>query len=129
MSQKSQVVTLYGNLGKDPETRTLQPSSGTYGHYDPIIDEIVELPYTREAREFLIFSLAVQKKGMTEPRWIPCVDWESLCHLYRKGDRLRLTGYFQTRTYTDKHQQQKQIRQFVVQTANLEKQKIRSEAA
>ena len=125
---QQKIVTIYGNLGGDPKTRTTPAASGTYDHYDPIINDTVERTWHRPERDFLTFSIAVQTKEMTEPQWLSCVDWDSACKLYRKGDRLRLTGYLEERAY-EKDGETKTYKQFVVKTAKLERAKVREEAA
>ena len=66
---------------------------------------------------------------MDEPRWIPCIDWNNESRLFQKGDRVRLTGFFQIRTY-EKDGETRRLRQFVVKTATLERAKIQiAEAA
>jgi single-stranded DNA-binding protein len=127
-NQHSQTITLFGNLGGDPEVHQIPEQQGTRHVYDPLIDEVVEKPFTRKAREFRTFSLAVSTKEMEEPRWHRCVDWSNESRLFRKGDRVRLTGYFQVRAY-EKDGEPKRIRQFVVKTATLERAKIRHDEA
>ena len=65
---------------------------------------------------------------MDEPRWIQCVDWQNLSKLYRKGDRVKLTGFFEDRRY-EKEGELKEFRQYVVKSAELQKPRIRQEAA
>jgi single-stranded DNA-binding protein len=65
---------------------------------------------------------------MEEPRWIRCVDWKNDSRLFQKGDRVRLTGSFQVRTY-EKDGETRRVRQFVIKTANLESAKIRQDEA
>jgi hypothetical protein len=123
-----ETITLYGNLGGDPEPRQIPEKQGTRRTYDPVLDDVVEKPFLRKAREFRTFSLAISNKEMTEPRWIRCVDWANESRLFRKGDRVKLTGYFEVRTY-EKDGQLKRVRQFVVKTAGLERPKIHQDEA
>src|SRR5262245_13706648 len=120
------ILTLFGNLGGDPEAHHLPEQHGTRPEYDPVTDQVVDKSFTREAREFRTFSLAVSTKEMAEPRWIRCVDWANLSRLFQKGDRVRLTGFFQVRTY-EKDGEPKRVRQFVLQTAKLERAKLRQD--
>ena len=38
-------LSLYGNLGGDPEPHTIEAKSGTRSYYDPIIDDAVETSF------------------------------------------------------------------------------------
>jgi single-stranded DNA-binding protein len=129
MAKKNvEIITLYGNLGGDPEVHEIPEQTGTRPVYDPIIDEVVEKPFTRKAREFRTFSLAVKTKEMDEPRWHRCIDWNNESRLLRKGDRVKLLGYFEVRTY-EKDGETKRHRQLVVKSINLERAKLNHEAA
>ena len=55
-------ITLYGNVGGDPETRTIPGKQVTKQFYDPIIDDMVEREFTTPEREVRTFSIAVSKK-------------------------------------------------------------------
>ena len=85
MTQKRQqdTITLYGNLGGDPEPHTLQAKSGTRKYYDHIIDEVVEQQYDLPERNFLTYSLATGGYGDKPLRWIYCVDWEGVAFRFR----------------------------------------------
>jgi single-stranded DNA-binding protein len=128
MVKNFETITLYGNLGGNPEIREIPEKEGSRRVYDPVLDEVVEKPFIRRAREFRTFSLAVSTKEMEEPRWIRCVDWANESRLFRKGDRVKLIGHFEVRTY-EKDGQLKRVRQFVVRTADLERAKIRQDEA
>ena len=128
MANSNPILTLFGNLGGNPDLRIL-PAQETSRHvYDPATDQVVEKAFFREAREFRTFSLAVSTKEMEEPRWIRCVDWTNESRLFQKGDRVRLTGFFQIRTY-EKDGDTRRVRQFVVKTATLERAKLSLEQA
>ena len=128
MASTNPIVTLFGNLGGTPEVRTIPAQDTTRHVYDPLTDQVVEKSIQREARPFRTFSLAVRFKEMDEPRWIPCVDWSNESRLFQKGDRVRLTGFFQVRTY-EKDGETRRFRQFVVKTATLERAKIQIDQA
>lgn len=127
--QNQQTLSLYGNLGADPKSHSLPARSGIAMVYDAILDEVVEREYQQPERNFLTFSVAVGGYGDIPTRWINCVDWEGCAFRVRKGDRVKLTGYFEDRTYTDKNGETKTGRQFVVLGASLVKLKTRHEAA
>lgn len=122
------ILTLFGNLGGDPEVNEIPEQEITRPVYDPVLDQVVEKTFTRKAQEFRTFSLAVSTREMEKPRWIHCVDWANESRLFRKGDRVRLTGSFQVRTY-EKDGETKRIRQFVIKTATIERAKIRQDDA
>jgi single-stranded DNA-binding protein len=128
MATSNPVVTLFGNLGNNPEAHHIPEQTGTRHEYDPVTDQVVEKPFTRKAREFRTLSVAVSTKEMEEPRWIRCVDWNNLSRLFQKGDRVRLTGFFQVRTY-EKDGETRRLRQFVVKTATLETARLRQDEA
>ncbi len=130
MTPKNQQATLslYGNLGGDPEPHSVLAKSGTRKFYDPIIDDVVEREYQLPERNFLTFSLATGGYGDKPLRWHYCVDWEGLAFRLRKGDRVKLTGYFEKRTY-EKDGEKKTVRQFVVVNLEPLKLKVREEVA
>jgi len=122
------IVTLFGNLGNDPDVRHLPQQEGTRHEYDPVTDQVVARPFTREERVFRTFSIAVSTKEMEEPRWIRCVDWQNQSELFKQGDRVRLTGFFQIRSY-EQDGEVKRARQFVVKTAAIQRAKLSQEQA
>jgi single-stranded DNA-binding protein len=128
MANQKQIITLFGNLGGDPESHHIPEQEQTRYVYDPVTDQVVEKTATREEREFHTFSIAVSTKEMEEPRWIRCVDWTNASEEFRKGDRVKLTGYFQIRSY-HKDGEAKRIRQFVVQSASIERAKLPDDQA
>jgi single-stranded DNA-binding protein len=124
---KNEIVTLFGNLGGDPDVRHPR-NDGVRHEYDPVSDQVVAKPISREERVFRTFSIAVSTPEMEEPRWIRCVDWTNQSQLFKKGDRVRLTGFFQIRTYP-KDGELKRVKQFVVKTAAIERARMPQEAA
>jgi single-stranded DNA-binding protein len=130
-TQQTLTVKLYGNLGGDPEQRSTRDQVITRPVYDPLLDDAVEREFPKPGREFRTFSLAVNAKdaeGQPITRWHRCIDWQGLTAIYRKGDRVALTGFFKVRTYP-KDGETKSYREFVVTGARLEKMKIRQQAA
>ncbi len=128
MASNNPILTLFGNLGGTPDVRTLPAQDTSRHEYDPVKDQVVQKPIHREERQFRTFSLAVRTKEMDEPRWIPCIDWNNDSRLFQKGDRVRLTGFFQVRTY-EKDGETRRLRQFVVKTATLERAKFQMDEA
>ena len=122
------VVTLFGNLGNNPDVRVIPAQDITRHVYDPVLDQVLEKTIYQEEREFRTLSVAVSTREMEEPRWIRCIDWTNASRLFQKGDRVRLTGFFQVRTY-EKDGETRRFRQFVIQTATLERAKIQQEEA
>jgi single-stranded DNA-binding protein len=123
-------ITLYGNVGADPETHTIPGKEMTKKVYDPVTDDIVEREYTTPEREVRTFSIAVNYKqdGKVLTRWIRCDDWTGLSALVSTSDRVRLKGYFKVRSY-EKDGEPKSVRIFVVKDLKIERSKVRSEAA
>ena len=122
------ILTLFGNLGGTPDVRVIPAQEVTRPVYDPVTDQVVEKTFAQDEREFRTFSIAVSSREMEEPRWIRCVDWTNESRLFQKGDRVRLTGFFQVRTY-EKNGETRRVRQFVVKTATLERAKIPQDMA
>ena len=57
-------ITLYGNVGGDPETRTIPGKQVTKQFYDPIIDDMVERDFTTPEREVRTFSITLSEKDL-----------------------------------------------------------------
>ncbi len=125
------LITLYGNMGGDPEPRRFESKTITKTVYDPVTDGQVERTYTVDEVNFLTFSVACGGYGDKPLRWIPCVDWEGVAFRARKGDQVKILGYFEIRTYKDKKDgnKEKTMRQFVVKNFEIRKYKIRHAAA
>ena len=127
-TKPQQMITLYGNLGGDPESRSIPAKTITKLFYDPIADGPVERLITLDEINFLTFSVACGGYDDKPLRWIHCVDWEGRAFRARKGDNVKLVGFFQDRTYT-KDGEEKTIRQFVVEGCEIKHMKVRSAAA
>lgn len=133
---RQNLITLYGNVGADPETRSFPGKQVTANHYDPIIDDVVTREYTTQDRELRTFAIAVTKKVKKGKkveritRWIQCNDWEGLTTsmLVRKGDRVGVRGYFRERSY-EKDGERKTAKNFIVQDLTVERRKLRQQAA
>ncbi len=126
-------ATIYGNVGADPETLTFEARTDVVTVYDPTIDDMVEKPITIPAGSAMRFSVAVNyKDGEVERvRWINVFDPEELAskNLVRKGDRIKITGYFRTRQGVDKKTgEPKEYRNLVLQDLHVEKRKTRETA-
>jgi single-stranded DNA-binding protein len=125
-------VTLFGNLGGNPEEKRLPGRTFSKEIYNPVADGVETIEYTTDSKNFLVYNIACSFKnretGEVTTRWIRCVDWHHQGKLYRSGDRIRVTGYFKERTY-HVDGQPKTIREFVVQTTKMEHLKVRSIAA
>ena len=52
-------ITLYGNVGADPETHTIPGKEMTKKVYDPVTDEVVEREYTTPDREVRALAIDV----------------------------------------------------------------------
>ncbi len=117
-------VSIFGNLGADPEVKTIPAKTATREVYNPILDDVEVREMTRPERSFLVFSLAVTAKDESgEPitKWLRCVDWHRKAESYRTGDRVRVTGFFKTRSYV-KDGEVRTIRELVVVETRLERQ-------
>jgi single-stranded DNA-binding protein len=120
MTSNATTITLFGNVGKDPEVRLIPGKDIVKKIYDPIVDDVVEKTIPLPERELRTFSIAVNytdpETGEDEVRWKYCEDWNGLCalNLVRQGDRLRVDGYFRLHYY-EKDGERKTAQSFVVQ--------------
>jgi single-stranded DNA-binding protein len=123
-SQRTPQIRLYGNLGADPEARTLKERTVTREVYDPIADDVVTRTYTDPAREIHTASLAVnarEEDGEEITRWHPLVDFQGHLASFHKGDRLEVHGFLRTRSFTSKDGEEKTVRELVVTKASIAK--------
>src|SRR6185369_16827465 len=78
-SQRTPHITLYGNLGADPETRTLKGRTVTKEYYDFAKDEAVTQEHTLPERQIRTVGLAVNGRDENDElitRWHRLVDFE-----------------------------------------------------
>lgn len=119
MTTPKHLISLYGYLGSNPEAREVPEKTILRWHYDPARRRALATPISRPARPFHIFSLKVfDKESADVPQRIQCIDWRGQIVAFRKGQRLRLTGFFNERTLTRDGRPRK-VRQFVVKSAEL----------
>jgi len=128
-NQQPETFSIIGNLGRDPKEHSFPAKSGTRPVYDHITDEVIEKEYAYPEKNFLTFSLCSGGFGDLPERWFQCVDEEGICFRLRKGDRVRLTGYFKYRNRVDKNNELERVRDFMVVDFQVLKWKIRAEAA
>jgi single-stranded DNA-binding protein len=128
-STERKIVTLFGNVGKDPELHTTPAKEITKEVYDPVVDAVVEKIIPLPENDFHTFSIAINyddpDTGEEEVRWVDCVDWEGLCrlNLVRKGDRVALQGYFKQRVSAKPSGERAIYRNFVVEALQVERRK------
>jgi single-stranded DNA-binding protein len=129
-SQRTPRITVYGNLGADPETRTLKGRTVTKEYYDFTKDEAVVREHTTDERQIRTVSLAVNGRDEHDEeitRWHRLVDFEEHLATFHKGDRLKVTGYFRDRTYVQDGEE-KSIRELIITAAELQPKRPRGEA-
>jgi single-stranded DNA-binding protein len=127
--QRTHQFNLYGNLGGDPESHTLKARTVTRQGYDINLDDIVDQEHTIPERQIHTVSLAINGKGEDGEeivRWHRLVDFADYLSNCRKGDRVKVKGYFRERTYL-KEDEEKSIREIVL-TAAAEIQPKREQA-
>ena len=130
-TQNTTQVTLTGNLGGDPEIKTLTGQTVSRSTFDPSTDDVVTEEFTKPDREIRVASLAINytdAEGQDQIRWIRLVDFQGHLAPYGKGDLLSVLGYFKNRKY-EKDGQTKEIREFVVTSSRAIFVKDREEAA
>jgi single-stranded DNA-binding protein len=109
-------TTLYGSLGGDPEVRTRKAYIEVHESYDFALNEIVVEERARPERKFRVASLVQNSSdndGKETGRWHHLVDFGGYLKSRSKGDRLKVTGYFRTRTYF-KDGAKKAIRELII---------------
>jgi single-stranded DNA-binding protein len=124
-------ITLFGNLGADPETHTLNGRTVSQEVYDIVTDQVVVREHTTAERQIRTVSLAVNGKdgnGDEILRWHRLVDFANYLTDCRKGDRLKVTGYFRDRTYF-KNGEERSIRELVLTAAEIQPKKDKAQAA
>jgi len=129
--QRTPQITLFGNLGADPETHTLNGRTVSQEAYDIVTDQVVVREHTTADRQIRTVSLAVNGKdadGEEIVRWHRLVDFADYLADCRKGDRLKVTGYFRDRTYS-KDGEKKSIRELVLTATEIQTRKETAEAA
>ena len=119
----SQNVTLIGYLGRPAEIRDTATRIVEY-EYDNTVAEMVEHgEYETRSREFAVFSVATHS-GHGDSRttaWNRCIVWNSdrmehrHLRLARGGERVAVTGRWESYTYTDQDGTEHTLRQLVVQ--------------
>lgn len=134
------LISIYGNVGAEPETFTFPGKDVTYERYDPINDEVVEDQITTEEKTLVTFSIAINrkvrkgkgKKAGEEKftRWVRCTDWNGLATAaeIHTGDRVRVRGRFRERVY-EKDGEQKTAKDFIVSDLSVERRRSRNRAA
>jgi single-stranded DNA-binding protein len=129
-SQRTPHITLYGNLGADPETRTLKGRTVTKEFYDFAKDEVVTQEHTTAEREIRTVGLAVNGRDENDElitRWHRLVDFEEHLAACHKGDRLKVTGFFRDRSYM-KDGEQKSIRELILASAEIQPKRLPAES-
>jgi hypothetical protein len=122
-SQRTLQITLFGNLGADPETRLLKPRTVTREIYDIVTDEVVSETYTHPERQIVVASLGVNFKdqnGNDRSRWQRLVDYQDFLAACQVGDRLRVRGWFRERSYKDLDGDLKTIRELILTDAEIQ---------
>lgn len=122
------ILTLSGHLGGDPESRSLPAKVETGPVYDPITDQVVERTVRTPELNFLAYSLATGGYDDHPLCWHSCIDQEGVGFRLRKGDRVRLTGYFHVRAYASRGQT-RTSRRFIVLGVEILRAKSRESAA
>ena len=122
-------ITLYGNLGGDPELKTISGKDYTKNVYDAIIDEVVERQFTGRTRS------CARSRSPSPRRTRPAARSPAGfaaptgrdSKLLRKGDRVALKGYFREHSY-EKDGEPKTARDFQVLEVSVQKRKVREQA-
>jgi single-stranded DNA-binding protein len=126
------VLTLTGYLGADREIRSTRERSYTATRYESLIDEKIDYEVTVPSRDYIRFSLATHQRvhGTWQTVWHRVLCWNAdrtanaAARLLRKGDKVRLTGYIEEYSYTDRDGNPRTARHLILQ--NLEILKIKS---
>jgi single-stranded DNA-binding protein len=128
-SQRTLQITLFGNLGADPEPRLLKPRTVTREIYNIVTDEVESETYTHPEREIRVASLGVNFKdqnGNEMSRWQRLVDYQDFLATCEVGDRLRVRGWFRERNYKDKDGVLKSVRELILTDAEIQPKRSQS---
>jgi single-stranded DNA-binding protein len=119
--------TLTGNLGGDVEIRDSQArwEIQETTRWDPVAEMRIteEVERYRRSRPYGRVSLACHgydEQGQQTTRWHQLVIWDLHrmdrfnVRLARKGDRVKVEGFFQTFTYTDEDGEERRLERFIV---------------
>ena len=79
------IFTVYGNMGGDPEARTIAAKQISRMVYDPVTDGPIEKTWERPEIHFLTFSVATGGYQDIPLVWHYCVDWNGVAFRVRKG--------------------------------------------
>ena len=116
-NQQPKIITLYGNVGNDPEIKIIPGKDRTKMVYDAVLDQLAERHIAGKDQELRTFSIAINAKtpetGEELTRWIRCADWKGNSKNLRKGDRFALQGTLREHTY-EKDGEQKTVKDFTV---------------
>jgi single-stranded DNA-binding protein len=129
--QRTPQITLFGNLGADPETHTLNGRTVSREVYDIALDDVVVREHTTAERQIRTVSFAVNGKdgdGEEIVRWHRLVDFADYLTGCQKGDRLKVTGYFRDRAYV-KDGEEKSIRELILTAAEIQPKREKAQAA
>ena len=122
------LVTLTGYLGRDRETcLTRQPDdpekqARTIERYNPIAEDVDRFQIPIRRREYARISLALPRRvgGQWTTRWVTCIFWDVYEEaprqllMARKGDRVRVTGYWTMFRTTDPNGQVRELDRFIL---------------
>jgi single-stranded DNA-binding protein len=108
MSTSTSQITLEGFLGKDRIERWTPDRTETRRFLDPVLDDgesEVEREFTIPGRPYWKLSLATHDPA-GKTTWHDCIIWSpenrtpvQNARLARKGDLVKVTGYFEDYTY------------------------------
>ena len=124
MTSNTEFITLYGNVGAEPE---VHPISGQpVEHYHPEAGEMVEKDSPVAARQERTFWLLGNsaEEGEVEIHWFLCIDWEGASVQVRECDWLWVHGYFLDPS-SEKEGEARSHREVVVQEIRFQRPIVR----
>jgi single-stranded DNA-binding protein len=124
-------ITLFGNLGAEPETITLESRTFDREEFDVVENTVVTREHTTPERQIRSVSIAVNGRGPNDVeivRWIRLLDYEEHLAGLSKGDRIKATGDYRERPYV-KDGEKKIAREMIVTVVVLQPKRPKAEAA
>jgi len=120
-------ISLTGYLGADREIRLTRTRTKTLRIFNPGAECYDETEITTRPREYVRLSLATHRRvnGEWETTWHQLVVWNAdrrerfHIRLARKGNKVTVTGHYETFRYTGADGQEREMTRFIVESFHL----------
>lgn len=120
-------ITLTGYLGADREIRLTRTRTRTLSILNPVAECHDETEITTRPREYARLSLATHRRvnGQWETTWHQLVVWNAdrmenfQVRMARKGQKVTVTGHYETFRYTGEDGEERELTRFIVESFHL----------